>query len=148
MEHIVGSQPGASTSTGGSRGGVVITAPPVPGAFVQAAAGPSSQETTAMDFQDISEDSHVDPAIMDEDLSQGTPSEDPYSNWTLHLKRRTKQKLARGEQVRVAGTVISPLPPSSATELSSSTSYAAAASARATEKPSFKKRRRLPPPAT
>lgn len=146
MAHIAGSQPVASTSTGGSGGGAVITAPPAPGAIVQATAGPSSQETTAMDFQDILEDRHGDSAIMDEGLSQGMPSECPYSNWSLNLKRRMKKKLARGEQVRVAGRVISPASPSSTTALSS-TSYAAA-SAGASKKPSFKKRRRLPPPAT
>ncbi|XP_070387880.1 uncharacterized protein [Dermacentor albipictus] len=96
-----------------------------------------------MDFQDILEDRHDDPATMEEDLSQGTPSECPYFNWSLHLKRRTKKKLARGEQVCVAGRVISPLSPSSATALSSS-SYAAAG-AGASKKASFKKRRRLPP---
>ncbi|KAH7940923.1 hypothetical protein HPB49_008071 [Dermacentor silvarum] len=84
MAHIAGCQPAASTSTGGSGGGAVTTAPPAPG--VEAAAGPSSQETNAMDFQDISVDHHDDFAIMDEDLSQGTPSECPYYNLSLHLK--------------------------------------------------------------
>ncbi|KAH7967347.1 hypothetical protein HPB49_024217 [Dermacentor silvarum] len=103
MAHIAGSQPIASTSTCGSGGGAVITAPPDPGVIVQATAGPSPQETTAMDFQDISEDRHDHSAIMDEDLSPGTPSECPYSNWSLRLKRRTKKKLARGEQLQALG---------------------------------------------
>lgn len=92
-----------------------------------------SPDTTEMEIQEIA------PGLSDERSAEkeptpGTPPEDPYSNWTLNLSKRTKRRLAKGEQVVVAGTTLAPTNTQLSTSLTKQKPI-----------PSSIKRRKLPP---